>query len=99
MPRYDYVCDDCGPFQAWAAMDDADKDCTCSACGQMGLRQVAMPRLGLMNGKLRRALDRSERSSDQPRVMKRKHLDSCGCSLCGAKRKPPAVSRRWMIGH
>jgi putative FmdB family regulatory protein len=99
MPLYDYACDDCGPFMAWSSMSEADQASACPHCGCGGGRQVAAPHLSLMNGTLRKALGRSERSADEPRVVPRKHLDNCGCTMCAGRRKPPSVSRRWMIGH
>jgi hypothetical protein len=40
---------------------------------------------------------RSERSVDEPKVVKRKHLASCGCKLCRQSANP--VASRWKIGH
>ncbi len=97
MPLYNYVCDDCGPFDAWASMADANSDCACPQCETSSRRDVASPRLSLMNGTLRKALDRSERSTCEPKVVKRSHLANCGCKLCGRGKTPP--TRRWAIGH
>jgi putative FmdB family regulatory protein len=97
MPQYDFACEDCGPFQAWASMAEAEKSSPCPCCNGPGARELSAPYLATMNGKLRRALGRSERSADEPRLVKRQHLASCGCTLC--RRKPASSSRRWMIGH
>ena len=99
MPLYDYLCDDCGPFSAWAPMGEAAAPCPCPSCRGRGERQLATPHLGLMHRSLRKAMDRAERSSDEPKVVSRKHLDNCGCSLCGSRKKAPGVERRWMVGH
>ena len=99
MPTYEYLCPDCGPFRAWTAMDRAAEPCACPYCGQDAARQLATPHLATMNGKLRKAMDRAERSSAEPRLVKRKHLASCGCSLCSTKKTPPPLSKRWAIGH
>ena len=99
MPLYDYDCADCGPFRAWTAMDRAAEPCACPYCGQDAARQLATPHLATMNGKLRKAMDRAERSSAEPRLVKRKHLAGCGCSLCSTRKTPPPLSRRWAIGH
>lgn len=99
MPLYDYDCTGCGPFRAWSAMGDADAPCTCPDCGQAAPRQLAAPHLATMNGTLRRAMDRAERSSAEPRQMKRQHLAGCGCSLCSTRTTPRPASSRWALGH
>lgn len=99
MPLYDYACPGCGPFRAWATMARAAEPCACPGCGRGSPRQLAAPHLATMNGSLRQALARAERSSAEPRVVKRQHLAGCGCSLCATRRTPPPVSRRWAIGH
>lgn len=98
MPLYNYVCDECGPFDAWASMSQAGQPCECPQCALPGERDVAAPHLSLMNGTLRKALDRSERSTSEPKVVKRAHLANCGCKLCGNK-KSTSPMRKWMIGH
>lgn len=99
MPLYDYDCVDCGPFRAWATMAHAQAPCRCPSCGQDGGRQLAAPHLATMNGKLRKAMDRAERSTAEPRLVKRKHLAGCGCSLCSTRKTPPPAARRWALGH
>jgi putative FmdB family regulatory protein len=99
MPLYDYECADCGPFRAWAGMDEADHPHPCPLCGAHGRREIAAPYLNLMNGTLRKALARSERSSSEPRIAPKRHLASCGCSLCKHKKAPPRPSHRWALGH
>ncbi|MEK0084428.1 FmdB family zinc ribbon protein [Benzoatithermus flavus] len=99
MPLYDYECADHGPFRAWARMAEALKACPCPLCGEPARRQISAPNLNVMNGTLRKALARAERSSDEPRVAPRKHLANCGCSLCAHKKAPPPAHHRWAIGH
>lgn len=97
MPLYNYSCSTCGSFDAWSPMADAHLPCACPGCDGLSRREVASPHLSLMNGSLRKALDRSERSTSEPRRVKRAHLANCGCKLCGAGKSSPM--RRWMIGH
>src|SRR5689334_9685154 len=99
MPLYTYDCGECGPFEAWSPMAEAERTCACPACNGAGLRQVSAPRLNLMNGTLRQALGRSERSGSEPRKVKRQHLANCGCKLCAVRGKPSSPMRKWMIGH
>lgn len=98
MPLYNYTCDHCGPFDAWAPMAIADMPASCPSCRTLAQREVASPHLALMNGTLRKALSRSERSTSEPRQVKRAHLANCGCKMCGGSKKSSPM-RRWMIGH
>lgn len=97
MPLYDFVCGDCGPFRAWGVIATSQAAATCPDCGSGCSRELAMPQISTMNGALRKAMARSERSIDEPKVAKRGHLAGCGCKLC----RPAAnsVSSRWKIGH
>ncbi|MGH7071366.1 MAG: FmdB family zinc ribbon protein [Acetobacteraceae bacterium] len=99
MPLYQYACDDCGSFEAWTGMERANAPCLCPTCGAASARELALPGLNSMNGSLRKALVRSEKSSDEPRVVSRSHLANCGCRLCSGRNRPQPLSRRWMIGH
>jgi putative FmdB family regulatory protein len=99
MPLYVYECRNCGLFEAWQEMRSASDTCACPDCGSASERQLAMPSLSTMNGSLRAALARAEKSSSEPRVASRSHLANCGCRLCSGFGKPAPTSRRWMIGH
>lgn len=100
MPLYTYSCDDCGPFDGWNTMSEADKPACCPACNAEALREMATPHLSTMNGTLRKALSRSEKTASEPKVVSREHLANCGCSLCASrKKKPPPIERRWSLGH
>ncbi len=99
MMLYQYACDDCGSFETWAGMQRASAPCPCPTCGAASERELAVPGLNTMNGSLRKALSRSEKSSAEPRVVSRSHLANCGCRLCSTRGGQQALSRRWMIGH
>ena len=99
MPLYQYTCDDCGSFETWTGMRSARASCACPTCGAASERELAVPSLNTMNGSLRKALSRSEKSSAEPRVVSRSHLANCGCRLCSVRSGHQASSRRWMIGH
>ncbi len=98
MPLYEYACHACGPFEAWATVDKAADPCQCPDCHGIGIRQVAAPMLGVMNGSLRKALDRANKSASEPRLMSRQHLGQCGCRMCRPGGQG-AGSRRWALGH
>lgn len=99
MPLYNYVCQDCGPFDEWMAMAESGNACACPSCEMPSDRDVAAPHLSLMNPTLRRALARSETSASEPRVVKKEHLAGCGCALCKVGKKRPSMRSRWAIGH
>ncbi|MFG1192761.1 FmdB family zinc ribbon protein [Xanthobacter flavus] len=100
MPLYTYSCEACGPFDDWGSMSAAEQPACCPNCSGEAPREMAMPRLSTMNGKMRRAIDRSEKTSAEPKVVKREHLAGCGCSLCATRKKQPTpIERRWSLGH
>ena len=100
MPLYSYACDDCGPFEGWSAMSEADQPACCPECSGTAPRAMAMPRLSTMNGTLRKALARSEGTASEPKVVKREHLAGFGSALGGARKYQPAPSDgRWGRGR
>lgn len=98
MPLYDYHCPACGPFSAWTSMAQAALPQSCPGCSEPAARQLATPHLSTMDSGLRRAEARCEKSSSEPQVVSRQHVDNCGCSLCGGRKKK-SVHQRWMVGH
>ena len=59
-----------------------------------------MPYISTMNPKRRNAIARTEKTLGEPRVVSRKHLAGCGCSLCGTRKKgTQPVERRRSLGH
>lgn len=97
MPLYDFVCGDCGPFRAWTVIGAGDAPAECPDCGGACARGLAAPQISTMNVRLRSAMARSERSIDEPKVVKKSHLAGCGCTMC--RPKANSVSSRWKIGH
>ena len=99
MPLYSYACEECGPFDEWAEMSDAEKAMCCPSCAAEAARMMATPHLSTMTSGLRRALSRSEKTASEPRVVSRKHLAGCGCALCAVRTTPTPIERRWSLGH
>ncbi|ACI94193.1 glutamine amidotransferase, class-II [Afipia carboxidovorans OM5] len=99
MPLYSYACEECGPFEGWAEMSEAEKAMCCPSCAAEAARMMATPHLSTMGSGLRRALSRSEKTASEPRVVSRKHLAGCGCALCAVRKKPTPIERRWSLGH
>lgn len=111
MPYYDYFCDDCGPFTAFAAMADFQKPCDCPDCGTSARRVlITAPKLSAVSSTLRRAHETNERAAHEPKSTK-KHGAGCSCCSSGASRKPSKTlhrpdgsksfpsARPWMISH
>jgi putative FmdB family regulatory protein len=76
MPRYDYQCSVCGPFNDFRPLSEWDKHATCPSCGSLSKRCVAMPRLSCVSRNVRIAHERNELSAEEPRVMSRNELDA-----------------------
>lgn len=111
MPYYDYLCAECGPFTAMAAMADFDKPCGCPACGDDAPRALfTAPQLATMDGSRRGAFATNERARHEPKST-RKHGPGCGCCSGSSKKMPSKTlhrpdgsksfpaARPWMISH
>lgn len=112
MPTYDYECRACGGFDALRSVSRRDEPAACPDCGAASPRVMsAAPRLALMAGSTRSAIETNERARHEPKSSKDyqrlKHPSGCGC--CSTKRGATvtaangvkgAPSRRpWMISH
>ena len=97
MPVYDFNCPAHGAFSDRLGYEASRAGARCPRCGAPSPVLPALPQVSTLSSALRRAETRAESSSGAPRVVKRAHLPSCGCNLCS--KKPPASSRRWMLGQ
>jgi putative FmdB family regulatory protein len=114
MPTYDYACRDHGGFDAFRALSARDEPAACPDCGAASPRVFASaPRLGLLDGVTRTAMDVNERARHEPKrsgdYQRLKHPSGCGCCSAtgsrgatvraanGAKAFPS--KRPWMISH
>ena len=113
MPTYDYECRDCGGFDALRSVNQRDDPAACPDCGAASPRVMsAAPRLALMAGSTRSAIETNERARHEPKSSKDyqrlKHPSGCGCcssakrgaTVTAANGVKGAPSRRpWMISH
>jgi putative FmdB family regulatory protein len=113
MPTYDYACGGCGGFDAFRSMSQRDEPAACPACGAASPRVFASaPRLALLDGGTRSAMDTNERARHEPRrssdYARLKHPSGCGCctpgkrsaTVTGANGNKAFPSKRpWMISH
>jgi putative FmdB family regulatory protein len=106
MPTYDYVCPDCGPFDALRSLAQRNEDCPCRACGAASRRAfLTAPRLAAKNAR-RDAAHAPTMSKDVAGI--KSHPAGCGC-CAGSKRgatvrapdgaKAFPSKRPWMISH
>ncbi|RDD60317.1 FmdB family zinc ribbon protein [Ferruginivarius sediminum] len=101
MPLYDYGCKDCGPFRTWQSMDEAASPAQCPECGQTSARLVCAPNVNRMDGGMRNALNRCERSADSPSVVRSENLGELGRPMHDHHHAhhDHSPNKRWMIGH
>jgi putative FmdB family regulatory protein len=114
MPTYDYACPDCGGFDAFRTLAARNEALACPDCGTPSPRVFATaPRLALMEGSTRRAMDTNERARHEPRrsgdYARLKHPAGCGCCSTSTKRTATVTAangakafpskRPWMISH
>jgi putative FmdB family regulatory protein len=113
MPTYDYACPACGGFDAFRTLAARNEAASCPDCGGASPRVFATaPRLALMDGGTRRAMDVNERARHEPKrsgdYARLKHPSGCGCcstakpgaTVTGANGNKAFPSKRpWMISH
>ncbi len=113
MPTYDYDCQACGGFDAFRTLAQRNEPAVCPACGGASPRVFATaPRLALMAGSTRSAMETNERSRHEPRksgdYARLRHPSGCGCcstakrgaTVTGANGNKAFPSKRpWMISH
>lgn len=71
MPVYEFVCEDCGPFEQQRSFKEAGDPMTCPSCGRESKRVYSMPNTRRMSAALSGAMDRAEKSAHEPEVARR----------------------------
>ena len=71
MPTYDYRCPECGIVERFHAMGAAPPTEGCPTCGTVAARVFSAPSLRRTPGHLVSALERAEKSRDEPEVVRR----------------------------
>jgi putative FmdB family regulatory protein len=114
MPTYDYDCSACGGFDALRSLGARNEPAPCPGCGAAAPRIFAnAPRLALLAGSTRSAMDVNERAQHEPKssrdYARLKHPSGCGCCSTAGKRgatltapngaKAFPSKRPWMISH
>jgi len=113
MPTYDYECGACGGFAAFRPMAARDELAPCPTCRGESPRVLASaPRLALLEGSTRGAMEINERARHEPRsssdYQRLRHPAGCGCCTPGKRsatvtaangNKAFPSKRPWMISH
>lgn len=71
MAVYQYRCPNCGIFETTREMGAATPTQPCANCGREARRRYSAPHLSQTPRPLADALDRAEKSSDEPEVVTR----------------------------
>ena len=69
MASYEFRCDDDGLFDVQAPMGSAGSVAACPACGSDGARVFSVPMLALADRRLVAAIDRADKSREEPEVV------------------------------
>lgn len=106
MPLYEYQCEIHGVFEHFNSMANSRNPCPCPDCGKDSARLISVPFFKLLNPVARNAMERNERSREEP------HICKAGCSHHHHKKKKspknpdgtPALqmnkgARPWVIEH
>jgi putative FmdB family regulatory protein len=94
MPVYDFVCEDCGPFEQQRSFAEAGNPMKCPSCGREARRVYSMPNTKRMSNALSGAMNRAEKSAHEPEVAHRP-VEGKG----SGKKHHHNHERPWMIGH
>jgi putative FmdB family regulatory protein len=66
---YEYRCDDDGVFEVTRPLGTAPASIACPVCGSKGRRVFSKPMLALSPSAVVAAIDRAEKSRDEPEVV------------------------------
>jgi putative FmdB family regulatory protein len=77
-------CPPCGAFEVVRPMAESTATTACPACGGMARRTFGSPGLRTLNPQVRRALDASARSAEQPSLVS---------TVPGQTRRPTPITR------
>jgi putative FmdB family regulatory protein len=95
VPVYEFLCDDCGSFEQRRSFAAAGEPMACPSCGHEARRVYSMPNTRRMPAALSGAMDRSEKSAHEPKVIERpaRGQRSSGKALRHSHGRP------WTLGH
>ena len=71
VPTYEFLCENCGPFEQQRSFAEASDPIACPSCGLAGRRVYHMPTTRKMSTALSNAMNRVEKSIQEPKVVRR----------------------------
>ena len=71
MPIYEFLCDDCGPFEERRAFAEASDPTTCPSCGEAARRVYSTPATKNVPVVLSNVMHQAEKSAYEPEVVRR----------------------------
>ncbi|CAA9459305.1 MAG: hypothetical protein AVDCRST_MAG37-3509 [uncultured Rubrobacteraceae bacterium] len=95
MPIYDFVCEDCGPFEQRRSAAESDAPAACPSCEGGAKRVYSMPNTSRMPTALSGAMNRAEKSAHEPEVIQR----PAGGGTSSGKKHQHNHGRPWALGH
>ncbi len=70
MPIYEFLCEDCGPFEERRSFEEAANPAACPECGTAARRVYSIPSLKTMPASLSNVMHRAEKSAHEPEVVR-----------------------------
>lgn len=70
MPTYEFLCEDCGPFEERRSFAEAGNPVACPLCDQETRRVYSMPATKKTPAGLSNAMNRAEKSAHEPEVVR-----------------------------
>jgi putative FmdB family regulatory protein len=97
MPRYEFRCENCGPFECWRPLGEAGIPMICPKCQAVARRVYTAPGLVRTPPALAKARYRAEKSAHEPEIVSRPRT-------VREEEKPSRVvyrphGRPWQVGH
>ena len=71
MPVYEFLCEECGPFEERRSFDEPKESSACPACGSGARRVYHAPGVRRTDPGFSRSMDRAEKSAHDPDVVRR----------------------------
>lgn len=91
VPIYDFICENCGPFELRRSFAEAGEQAVCPSCEEEAKRVYSMPNTRSMSTGLSKAMNRAEKSAHEPEVVSR--------PAGGAPSQGHNHGRPWSLGH
>jgi putative FmdB family regulatory protein len=71
VPAYEFLCEDCGPFEQQRSFAEASNPMACPSCGLVVGRVYQMPATKKMPAALSNAMYQVEKSTHEPEIVRR----------------------------